>query len=214
MRGVPLTVSTWGQLVRREHEHWTWELLRGAYAGPGRHYHTIDHVEACIRTLYSAAEVDKDVDYAMARLALIWHDVVYIPGDSKNEWLSAELLDGLAGTLTVDSRVLHFAQRCILATKHADSWKFDGNATVDAVLDIDLSILGAPGPEYALYVSNVRREFGAFTYAQWREGRSAFLRGMLSRPRIFRTDWGTEWFEDRARDNMTLELAEWRKAGW
>jgi predicted metal-dependent HD superfamily phosphohydrolase len=194
----------WGYFSPSEHFEWTWEVLHGAYSSRGRHYHCLDHVEACLDL---AGEIDDPrVDLEIVRLALFWHDAVYVPGNRGNETMSAELLGGVAGGLDVDRRVLNFAQHCIRATRHDEAWMFAGNPTVDAVVDVDLSILGQTRDVYDHYVFQVRIEHAAATDEQWNLGRSAFLRAMLKRERVFLTEWARARFEGAARANMTREL--------
>jgi predicted metal-dependent HD superfamily phosphohydrolase len=198
--------SRWNALAKSPaHADWTWGVLYACYANTGRNYHNLEHIEACLTMLDQL--VVPLLDKRIAELALWWHDAVYVPGDKTNEALSAALLTGVVGALGVDERERSFACRCILATQHADAWKFTGNPTVDAVLDIDLSVLGAPPTDYAAYVSAVRREFGHVDDAAWRVGRSKFIREMLGREYIFRTEAMHDWFEAAARTNLAGELA-------
>jgi len=198
-------IDRWARLCEPEHVDWTWSILRHGYEGLGRHYHTLSHLGACLQLLDQVT--DPRVEKTIAELAIFWHDVVYVPGSPDSEKLSADLLLGVSGALAVDARTVNFAVRSILATKHADSWKFAGNPTVDAVLDIDLSILGSAPGVYESYVAEVRREFHFASEEAWRIGRSKFLVEMLSREKIFLSHWGREWFEHAARENMGRELA-------
>lgn len=197
--------SRWNGFAAPAHADWTWGVLWACYANSSRHYHNMAHIEACLTMLDRL--VEPLLDKRMAELALWWHDAVYCPGDKNNEALSASLFTGVAGALTIDERERSFACRCILATQHANEWKFTGNPTVDAVLDIDLFVLGSPPTDYDAYVAGVRREFGHVDDAAWRAGRSAFLQGMLARDAIYRTEAMHDWFEAAARANLTRELA-------
>jgi predicted metal-dependent HD superfamily phosphohydrolase len=53
----------------------------------------------------------------------------------------------------------------------------------------------------------VRREYAHVDDAGWRTGRSAVLRTLLARPRLFAAELGLDEWERRARANITSELA-------
>jgi predicted metal-dependent HD superfamily phosphohydrolase len=194
----------WQKFARPEHAAWTWRVLSACYSGPERAYHDIHHIHDCLELLDRVQT--PGVDKRMAEIALWWHDAVYVAGNTYNERLSADLVCGIGEALEVDERELKYARRCILATCHTESWKFSGNPTVDAVLDIDLSILGSSPDEYDTYTRSVRREFAHVDEESWRKGRSAFLLSMVRRPRIYLTDEMGDWFDHAARENMTREI--------
>jgi predicted metal-dependent HD superfamily phosphohydrolase len=78
------------------------------------------------------------------------------------------------------------------------------------MLDVDLSILGAPWEEYEAYARGVRQEYvpAVTTARRFRIGRSQFLSGMLKRPHVFLTPEARRQWDDRARANMRRELEE------
>src|ERR1700727_965137 len=57
------------------------EVLRAAYTEPWRHYHTLEHVGACLEALDSALEGSGVLESVKenVELALWFHDVVYDP---------------------------------------------------------------------------------------------------------------------------------------
>lgn len=75
------------------------------------------------------------------------------------------------------------------------------------LLDADLAVLGAPPGAYLEYVRRVRAEHSGLNDDEWRQGRSAVLRTLLDRPRLYRTPTGNARWEARARANLTAELA-------
>lgn len=208
--------ARWATIAKPDHVDWTWRILSACYRRRFgfqdgrvvcvRAYHNLDHIAGCLEMLDRL--VDRRIDRRMAELALWWHDAVYVAGSATNEEQSAALMTGLRDALACDLREINWARRCILATRHANSWQFVGNPTVDAVLDIDLSILGAEPWRYRSYAASIREEFAAIEDSAWREGRGAFLRGMLARETLFLGDAMREWFEFAARENMRAELAE------
>src|SRR5688500_725542 len=58
------------------------------YAEPHRHYHTLEHVVACLKWLDRFREVAEHPEEV--ELALWYHDAIYVPGAGDNESRSAE----------------------------------------------------------------------------------------------------------------------------
>lgn len=199
--------ARWYEIAKPGQGDWTWGILWACYCNTGRHYHNLEHVHACLTLLDRLMKEVPLVNGRMAGLALWWHDAVYVPGLKSNEEQSAEFMTGIHSALAVDLRELLYARRCILATKHADAWQYVGNPTIDAVVDIDLSILGSAPSTYKDYARAIRLEFGHVPDEAWRAGRSEFLNGMLARSRIYLTDPMVDWYEQGARTNMRAELA-------
>jgi predicted metal-dependent HD superfamily phosphohydrolase len=145
-------------------------------------------------------------------LAILFHDAVYTAGASDNERRSAALaMETLAARCTppLGDAELRSIERMILTRDHhalADTLSADEQT----MLDVDLSILGAPWEDYEAYVRGVRQEYvpAVATAGRFRIGRSQFLAGILRRPQIFLTPEGRRRWDDRARANMQRELEE------
>jgi len=186
---VYLVQERWEKYVRPEHADWTWRMLVGLYGEPTRHYHTLEHVAACLREADGLLAMQPTLDRDRMELALIWHDAVYVPGQKENERLSAELLNALRDVLTVrDRNTVEYACTTIVATAaHDADWY--GSDALSAVLDIDMSILGQDEA----------------TYDAWRVGRGGFLAETLTRKKIYTLDVMRGRYEIRARENMRRE---------
>lgn len=178
---------------------------REAYASPGRFYHTWDHVLACVeaqRTMPTDAP-------RTVFLALVFHDAIYFAGKEDNESRSADLAERiLRERSALTPAEIADVHRIILATR---SHVPEPGASRDlrVALDIDMSILGAPPDRYDAYAGAVRREYcpGVVTEAQFVAGRAAFLTKLLESRAIFSTEEGAARWEERARDNISRELA-------
>ena len=194
----------WARFVQPEHLVWTWRMLGDLYGGSERYYHQLDHIGACLSELESMPDPG-GLNLQVVTLALIWHDAVYVPGDSLNEQLSASLLRSLTPAITVKSRIVDWACNAILVTQHHDGEAL-GDNTIAAVVDIDLSILGTDSATYDRYAQAVRREFAHVSDEAWRHGRSTFLAGMLARNGpIFTLASMRDRYEMKARENMQRE---------
>lgn len=181
------------------------ERAYAAYQSPTRHYHSWDHVVACTEQLRTIPCERPRLVF----LALLFHDAVYIAGRGDNEAQSARLAREVLGTNpSLTTAELASIEQLILATK--DHHARMGAAGVDegALVDIDLSILGAPRDEYMRYARQIRDEWvpSIASDAQFRVGRVAFLRRMLAAPHVYLTANGQRRWEDAARANMTWEL--------
>jgi predicted metal-dependent HD superfamily phosphohydrolase len=183
---------------------------RESYASAARFYHTWDHVLDCTQKL-------RDFECASPRaafLALLFHDAVYVPGRPDNEAKSAlfarELLREYA---QLERAEIELVARIILATR--DHRLADGSDRDTAVvLDIDMSILGAPWARYRQYADDVRAEYvpAAASARRFAAGRIAFLSALLAGGPIFHTAPGFERWERAARENVARELENLRRS--
>jgi predicted metal-dependent HD superfamily phosphohydrolase len=185
--------------------------VRESHASAGRFYHSWDHVLDCTQKL-------RDFDCASPRaafLALLFHDAVYVPGRPDNEARSAALaVELLHSHARLGPGETAEIQRMILATR--DHRLGAGQSPdVAVVLDIDMSILGAPWERYRQYADGVRAEYvpAATSAARFTAGRSAFLSRLLAGGPIFHTAQGVERWERPARENIAREIEQLRSSG-
>ena len=183
------------------------EEARRAYSSPGRHYHTWSHVSDCL---------DKLRDFACDNpravfLALLFHDAIYVAGNTDNERLSADFArEVLRAHARVPADEVGEIERFILATCTHVVAAGESSNDLRTVIDIDMSILGASEENYRRYAAAVRREWCPSVVDEdgFRRGRAAFLRGILASPKIFSTPEGARRWESAARENIDRELRE------
>jgi predicted metal-dependent HD superfamily phosphohydrolase len=102
-----------------------------------------------------------------AELALWFHDAVYRSWRRDNEVQSAALA---ARTLhAAPAETVERIRQLILATTHRDGG-FPGDTAL--VLDVDLSILGAPAKVYAQFERAIRRGYWWVSRARYVAGRA------------------------------------------
>lgn len=182
--------------------------LTKLYQADDRHYHGIRHIEALLAL---ATEYRAELSDPEAVEAAIWfHDAIYDSRRKDNEALSAALAaDTLKGGIDAPRLARIVAMIEATATHEVPAFE-NAAANNDAalLLDMDLSILGAPAKAFDAYEDAVRREYGWVTDADWRAGRGAVLRNFLARPRIFHTHIFVSRFEAQARANMERSLAQ------
>ncbi len=180
------------------------EMARQSYESPGRHYHTWTHIENCLQH-FLATKFDSPQPVL---LALLFHDAIYVPGAKDNETKSAQLaLETLASHSSIGESDRTLVHRMILLTAdhHAGSSLTKDEAQL---IDIDLSILGSPWPQYETYMRGVEAEYcpAVTTNSRFRVGRLAFLRKMLRQPNVFLSNSFRTAYDQNARNNMEREV--------
>jgi predicted metal-dependent HD superfamily phosphohydrolase len=179
-------------------------VVQQAYDSPGRVYHAWRHIEMCLREF-------KQVQFVEPRtvlVALLFHDAVYVAGDSQNQARSADLarqsLQRYSNLTTSEQdRVV---QLIMLTANHHHDTVLDADAA--AFIDIDLAVLSSDWPTYQAYAQGVEREFcpSVVSPAMFRLGRRRFLQGLLSQPFVFLTPAMRERGEVDARRNLQREI--------
>ncbi|WLQ17134.1 N-methyl-D-aspartate receptor NMDAR2C subunit [Hahella aquimaris] len=176
--------------------------LRRAYTEPHRHYHTLDHIQACLRHL---DEVPGELEDPRAvELALWYHDIVYQIGNADSEADSARRavveLRQLGETPDMTAKV----RALILHTRHPSQPDCHDAALL---VDIDLAILGAAPALYDQYEAWIRQEYKDIPWPQYCAGRRRVLQGFLSDVFIYQTDKFRNERESTARANIERALA-------
>lgn len=177
----------------------TIQVLRRCWTEPHRHYHTWEHLEACME-LWECFH-DTWMSPWIAGLALAFHDAIYDPQRRDNEERSAELAARVLASAGLPAITIATIQYLILATDHR-SRSLGSDASL--VIDIDLATLGAEPDRYDTYVRAIRREYAHVDDAAWSTGRSAVLTAFLARPRIFGPG-PLAGLEHQARHNLVRE---------
>lgn len=201
-----LTLDRWLQLMdrwkfRRNEE--MFKSLVSSYSEKGRHYHTQEHISACLRHL------DRCVPYLdQAReveISLWFHDAIYKPFSSENEQKSA---DWAASFLTENGATPHEVSRVhslIMATEHNAPTKTNDESFL---VDIDLSILGADAEGYDVFEENVRKEYKRVPMFMYKKKRTEVLRGFLDRSAIYQNEPFTKERERQAKVNLANAVSK------
>ena len=176
----------------REHR----KLLR-AWRGWGRHYHTVEHLAACLRELDGVRTHAQHP--AEIELALWFHDAVYRTYRRDNELRSAEWAVQFLTAQGASADVVSRVRQLVLATAHLAE-ALTGDAAL--VVDIDLSILGQPQSVYDQFERNVRREYWWVPKHRYVTARSGILQSFLTRPAIYHWPQFRERYEAAARENL------------
>jgi len=195
-----MNFENWQSLVQdfgfKENKE-TFSELMAAHNGKDRHYHSAEHIAACLRHLKNVR--DQVTDWKMLALAFWFHDAIYKPFSSSNErdsadWAMTFLKDNHAEPAQIDR-----IEVLIMATCHnAEA----SDPDMQILIDIDLSILGAKPKVYAEYENNIRREYRRVPRFIFRKKRKELLNTFLDRPRIYGSEHFYDLLEAQARTNL------------
>jgi predicted metal-dependent HD superfamily phosphohydrolase len=184
----------------------TFDALIAAYSQKHRYYHTVTHIEHCLRELDLAQDLANEP--AEVELALWFHDAVYDPHSSNNEERSADWACELLNRHGVDTSRVDRVRTHIMATRHeAPATQPDSQLLVD----IDLSILGVDEASYARFESDVRQEYRWVPSILFRRKRAEILESFLARTRIYNTEPFRTRLEAPARRNLATAIANLRR---
>jgi predicted metal-dependent HD superfamily phosphohydrolase len=208
MQGQPFTdrhqhswQTTWQALAPRRPPATLLAQLVARYGEAHRHYHTLAHLDACLRHL-AGLQAQAQAPHEVA-LALWFHDAIYDIGATDNEQRSADwaytALRDHGGASDVAQRV----HALIMVTRHDQAPQSPDQALL---LDVDLAILGAPPALFDAYEVQVGREFQAVPTAVFRSNRQRILQGFLDRPRIYHTATMHDTREAQARANLSRSI--------
>lgn len=182
------------------------ELIR-RYQEPHRAYHTLDHIQDCLRQLDLMRDLAEHADEI--EMAVWCHDVIYDPRAADNELRSAAWAEKALTEGGIPADVIARVQSLILATQHLTP-----PDQIDAVLmvDIDLSSLGHPAAEFERGNAAIRQEYQWVPELAYREARAKVLESFLARPAIYQTAWFHDRYEAQARQNLTRAVRNLRTA--
>jgi len=172
--------------------------LKSGYNEPQRYYHTLNHIEHCLSQFDRIGSELKNPE--LLELIIWFHDFIYQPGAKDNELLSAEQFMLMTNNI-FDDQLRNTGYQHIMATLH-DGSKIT-NSDTRILIDIDLSSLGLPWPEFMRDNKNLRREMAHVPNEQYYRNNSAFHRSLLARPNIYQTDYFRQNYESQARHNLT-----------
>lgn len=168
-----------------------------AWDRPG--YHDLRHLTEVLDRLDDLDRGGATFDTVPVALAAWFHDAVY---DGQPD---AEERSALLATAALPDPPAAEVARLVRMTEHHQAFPDDLNGA--ALSDADLAILAADPERYEEYAIDVRTEYAQFSDADFRAGRAAVLSDLLAGPALFRTPQGQTLWEERARANVTAEIA-------
>ncbi len=166
-------------------ESFAFQILKRMYDWEGRYYHTFEHIQKMMD--FASKDPNFTVNVAFA---IMYHDVIYIPGNEKNELASAAffkamIMDGDAYDLFTGDEYLNSEEGCdsliidrvvnlIAATKYH---RFTGDPENDLLMKADL--LGFnKNYRHSTAELLIRREFSNLSVYNYLTGRVNFLENL------------------------------------
>ena len=174
------------------------------YTEAHRAYHTLAHIQHCLREFDAARSLSIDPD--TLEMALWYHDAVYDPRAKDNEEASVRLFLQMADYARLSGDFRNTVSRLIMAT--AQHRSAERGRDVDLLLDIDLSILGQERKVFNEYERGIRKEYAFIPFAEFRAKRADILVGFLQNLPIYRTDFFQDRYDARAILNLQHSLGK------
>lgn len=173
-------------------------------------HHSLGHVLFMLKLLKTVPNgLVGNLKYLV--IAILFHDVVYVPGSSSNEYDSAEYLRNISLTWydTEDSEAMNqYVALLIRESPHPriDNPSSDIGKDISLLHDLDYAVLGADWPTYLEYMMGIWAEYGRkFGIEQYMKGRLKFLNRVLETS-PFCLLWFIKRFEGLAFDNIQREI--------
>lgn len=189
--------ATWSGLGVAGNDDRLYGELIDLYSDKKRSYHTVQHLDECFSRLDEAREFAGR--FHEIELALWFHDAIYDVRKDDNEERSAAWAGEVALRAGVPQTASTRIHGLIIATKHN---VIPDTADAKVIVDVDLSILGAPMERFDEYERQVRQEYSWVPGWLFRRKRREILTVFLSRPHIYNTEYFIGAFEAQARANL------------
>jgi predicted metal-dependent HD superfamily phosphohydrolase len=192
----------WASLGVDDTNNSLFDELIARYSETHRKYHTPQHLNECIARLEAALELAEHS--GEVEIALWFHDAVYDVKRQDNElqsalWAKCSTLEAGATPQCADR-----IYALVMATQHAAR---PSSRDEQLLVDIDLSILGAPQARFDEYELQVRQEYAWVPDGLFRRKRRAILEDFLARPFIYCTSHFHSAFEAAARENLRRSIS-------
>lgn len=175
------------------------------YSEKHRHYHTLQHVDACMKHLDEI--VGHIVDFKAVEIALWFHDIIYDPKRNDNEKRSAEYAKAFLASVDLPPEEISKIANLVVLTKHPSR---PSRNNEKYMIDIDLAILGANEHRYDQYESSIRKEYGFVPSLLYKKGRRKLLMSFAKSDRIYLTAYFHERYEHQARLNIDRAMKNLR----
>jgi len=191
--------SLWARLGAQSGAAGEFDVLQRCYGNPSRRYHTLDHIASGLDVMAEAGAAIVEPD--LVEFAFWYHDIVYdtTAKAPANEQMSANVASAVAYRAGFGAVTIRRVADLILLTTHQTPTT---DPAACALLDVDLSSLGATAEEYEANEQNIREEYRWVPEQKFWSARTAILKSIFSRPWVYYTDWFRNRFEESARRNI------------
>ena len=183
----------------------TYQALFKRYSEKHRHYHTNEHIEACLKHFDNVCDLANHPEEI--ELALWFHDAIYDPYSQDNELASAKWAATFLKEHKVNRDVISRIYNMIITTCHDAPAQSNDQSLL---IDIDLSILGSKPDTYYWFETAIRKEYQWVPLFLYRKKRKEVLDGFLAREKIYLTPYFYEKLEKQARKNLADAISKLR----
>ena len=199
-----MELSRWHQLMKvfnLADNNSRFHSLQQAYSEEHRHYHTQQHINACLAHLHNSNHLTPN-PYEI-EMALWFHDAIYQPYSSDNELKSALLVENFLLENNVEKTIIARIYNLVMVTLHNGLANTEDEALM---IDIDLTILGSNADVYNIFEKNIRKEYRFVPYFLYKKKRAEILQGFLKQAKIYQTKYFYTLFEIQARENIQAAI--------
>ena len=176
------------------------DKISSLYGEEHRSYHNLAHIEDCLLKS-ELCPLSRDID--ILSCAIWFHDVIYDPQKVDNEQESALVAEKFLKSQSINTNFISRVGEVIMSTLHRVPPKNDVEAYM---MDIDVSILGAPEVQYSAYCHNIRQEYKSVPWTVYVENRIKILKMFLKRKDIYFTPNFNNRLGSNARINIEKEI--------
>lgn len=195
--------AMWRELGAATASEGLYHQLVACYSEPHRKYHTIQHLDECLRHLDGVRELAEHVNEV--EVALWFHDAIYDTTKKDNEKRSAEWARESVVAAGVPGEKADRIYGLVMATEHN---AVPAGRDAEVLVDIDLGILGAAADRFDDYEVQVREEYSWVPEPLYRAARKKVLEGFVNREWIYSTPPFRSKHETQARENIARSLAQ------
>ena len=173
------------------------DALLARYCEPHRAYHTLQHLDECLEGLaHERSHAQRPAEIA---LALWFHDAIYDVHRHDNEERSADWARQALRDAGADADAAQRVHALVMATRHEAQPE---EADAQLLVDIDLSILGAPASRFAEYEQQIRFEYAHVPPEVFEPRQRQILGSFLARDPLYLTPSIRARLEVQARVNL------------
>lgn len=178
-----------------------WLDIETNYSQPSRFYHDLTHIQDMILAL---EPVKQEINnYDLVKMAVFYHDIIYIVTSKSNEEKSAAFAVNVLEKIGASESDTKIVADLILATKYHE---LSQDSDTNYLLDADLHVLGKLAVVYNCYAKNIRKEYGIYPNFLYNPGRKKVLQHFLNLASVFKTPYFIDKYEKTAQENLQTEL--------
>jgi predicted metal-dependent HD superfamily phosphohydrolase len=183
-------------------------IIAPMYEMPGRHYHTLEHLDKMVTEIMAGAGKKIYVKLNMEEKSLLliatfFHDLVYFPGGLDNEWMSGVLADRIIETYLGVLRPFQSDIRAlIMVTDYTMDPESQQTITHKLIHDADLAQIGHPWKTFEKNGDKLRVEYPLVSDKSYAIESTVFWKRMLREQPLYCLDEFRGKYEKQAQKNM------------